>query len=65
MELTEEFYTVDEVAVMMRTSRMTVYRMVHDGKIQRKRFGKSFRIPRSEVERVLDPEVDIDPGTLR
>lgn len=43
------FLTVAEVAEMMRVSNMTVYRMVHAGDLPAIRFGRSFRIPESEV----------------
>ena len=54
MELTEEYYKVAEVAAIIRTSNMTVYRMLHDGSLRKQRFGGSFRIPRPEVQRILD-----------
>jgi excisionase family DNA binding protein len=44
------FLTVAEVAVMMRVSNMTVYRLVHSGELPAVRFGRSFRIPESAVE---------------
>jgi excisionase family DNA binding protein len=43
------FFTVGEVAEMMRVSTMTVYRMVHSGEVPAIRFGRSFRIPESAV----------------
>ena len=43
------FLTVAEVAEMMRVSNMTVYRLVHSGKLPAVRFGRSFRIPESAV----------------
>ena len=39
------FLTVQEVADMMRVSRMTVYRLVHAGELPAIRFGRSFRVP--------------------
>jgi len=47
------FLTVAEVADMMRVSRMTVYRLVHSGELPAIRFGRSFRVPESAVEHVL------------
>ncbi|ANF32449.1 AlpA family transcriptional regulator [Leifsonia xyli] len=47
------FLTVAEVADMMRVSRMTVYRMVHAGELPAIRFGRSFRVPESAVEHLL------------
>lgn len=50
---TVRFLTVAEVAEMMRVSNMTVYRMVHSGDLPAIRFGRSFRIPESAVEAVI------------
>lgn len=47
------FMTVHEVAEMMRVSRMTVYRMIHAGDLPAVRFGRSYRVPESAVEQVL------------
>lgn len=38
------FWTVTEVAGMLRVSKMTVYRLVHDGEIRATRVRNSFRI---------------------
>ena len=47
------FMTVNEVAEMMRVSRMTVYRMIHAGDLPAVRFGRSYRVPEAAVEQVL------------
>ncbi|GAA1130156.1 hypothetical protein GCM10009670_23700 [Citricoccus alkalitolerans] len=47
------FMTVTEVAEMMRVSRMTVYRMIHAGELPAVRFGRSYRVPESAVEQIL------------
>jgi excisionase family DNA binding protein len=49
------FLTVAEVALLMRVSRMTVYRLVHAGDLPAVRFGRSFRVPESAVLRVIEP----------
>jgi excisionase family DNA binding protein len=43
-QLREGFLTVDEVAVYLRVSGMTVYRLLHQGKLPHIRVGRSFRI---------------------
>lgn len=48
------FLTVQEVADTMRVSSMTVYRMVHSGDIPAIRFGRSFRIPESALDQLVD-----------
>lgn len=43
------FLTVAEVATLMRTSKMTVYRLVHSGELPAIRVGRSFRVPEQAV----------------
>jgi excisionase family DNA binding protein len=45
--------TVAEVALMMRVSKMTVYRLVHSGELTAVRVGKSFRVPEKAVHEYL------------
>lgn len=45
------FYTVKEVAALLRVHRMTVYRLLHDGKLPYQCFGRrTFRIPVAAYE---------------
>ncbi len=48
-----KFLTVAEVAVVMRVSRMTVYRLVHAGELAAVRVGRSFRVPERAVHDYL------------
>ena len=48
------FLTVAEVASIMRVSKMTVYRMVHNGDLPAVRVGRSFRVPEDAVHTYLD-----------
>jgi len=43
----------EEVAARLRLSRMTVIRMIHAGKLDAIRAGRSFRVRRTSVEKVL------------
>lgn len=43
------FLTVNEVASLMRVSKMTVYKLVHSGELEAIRVGRSFRIPEQAV----------------
>ena len=53
-ELSEvEFLTVAEVAQKMRVSKMTVYRLVHGGKLPAVRVGRSFRVSEDDVNEYL------------
>jgi excisionase family DNA binding protein len=47
------FWTVAEFAALMRTSKMTVYRLVHTGELESTRIGRSFRIPEPAITRYL------------
>ena len=47
------FLTVAEVATAMRVSKMTVYRLVHNGELPAVRVGRSFRVPEQAVHDYL------------
>ncbi len=47
------FLTVAEVAEIMRVSRMTVYRLVHNAELPAVRVGRSFRVPEAAVKKYL------------
>ncbi len=47
------FLTVAEVATKMRVSKMTVYRLVHNGDLPAVRVGRSFRVPETAVQNYL------------
>ena len=48
-----KFLTVAEVAAMMRVSKMTVYRLVHNGEVPAVRVGRSFRVLETDVDEYL------------
>ena len=48
-----KFLTVAEVAAMMRVSKMTVYRLVHNGELPAVRVGRSFRVQENDVDEYL------------
>ena len=47
------FLTVAEVASVMRVSKMTVYRLVHNGELPAVRVGRSFRVVEEDVNEYL------------
>ena len=47
------FLTVAEVAATMRVSKMTVYRLVHNGELPAIRVGRSFRVAEEDVHTYL------------
>ena len=48
-----KFFTVAEVAALMRVSKMSVYRLIHAGDLESVRFGRSFRVPEAAVDAFL------------
>lgn len=57
------YLTVAEVALAMRVSNMTVYRLVHAGELPAVRFGRSYRVPAQAVKEYLGSEQHAaDPG---
>lgn len=53
-----QFLTIAEVALVLRLSKMTVYRMAHSGELDSRRVGRSFRIPVQAVRKFLEPLAD-------
>ena len=49
-----QFLTVAEVAALMRVSKMTVYRLVHNGELSAVRVGRSFRVHAKAVHDMLE-----------
>jgi len=50
----DRLLTVQEVALAMRVSNMTVYRLIKTGDLQAIRVGRNFRIRESDVDRYFD-----------
>lgn len=48
-----KFLTIAEVASVMRVSKMTVYRLVHNGELPAVRVGRSFRVTEEDVNDYL------------
>ncbi len=46
--------TVSEVAQLMRVSKMTVYRLIHQGDLPAVRVGRGYRMREDDVHRYLD-----------
>ena len=50
----ERLLTVREVAVALRVSTMTVYRLIRGGELRALRVGHSYRIRESDVDAYLE-----------
>jgi excisionase family DNA binding protein len=48
-----KFYTVAEVAQVLRVSSMTVYRLINSSQLPAVRVGKSYRLREEDVNRYL------------
>ncbi len=48
-----KFLTIAEVASVMRVSKMTVYRLVHNGDLPAVRVGRSFRVSEDDVNEYI------------
>lgn len=53
MELTDEYYTIQEVADKLKVAYLTVYRWVQSGKLKAVKAGKQHRISKSNLELFL------------
>lgn len=57
-----EVLTVPEVARLLRINRNTAYALIRAGDLYCARIGKSFRVPKSAVERLLEDPAIADPS---
>jgi len=53
----DEILTVREVAEYLKLSRTTVWRWVKEGKLQAFKLGRSWRVRRSELERITGQDL--------
>lgn len=53
MKNPEEFYLTEELADKLRVNVMTIYRYIKAGKLKAYKFGKEFRVEKSEFEAFL------------
>jgi len=49
----EKLYTVDEAARILRVKRSTIYKYLWNGKIRAYKLGGKWRIPQSELRKLL------------
>jgi excisionase family DNA binding protein len=56
-ETPEQYYTVAEVATMLRVSRMTVYRMIEADEITHVTVGRCFRIPHAAYREYIQTNI--------
>lgn len=49
----EQYYTIEEVAKMLKVVYLTVYRWIHDGKLSALKAGKQYRIKKEDLDTFL------------
>jgi len=55
--VSERYYTVREVAQMLRFDKMTIYRWIKSGKIKAVKINNRWLIPAEEVERIIKKKI--------
>ena len=53
MEQVRDIFTPDQAAAYLQVNRETIYRFIRDGRLSASRLGRTYRIPRQSVERLL------------
>ena len=54
IDIDEEFYTVDEIALKFKLHKQTVYTMCHEKRLPSVRIGNAVRIPKSGLQQLFD-----------
>ena len=49
----QQMVTVTDAAIALRLSQGTIRNMIHSGELQASRLGKVFRIPATEIDRLI------------
>lgn len=49
----EKYYTIEEVAEMLKVVYLTVYRWIQDGKLKAYKAGKQYRVDKVDLDKFL------------
>lgn len=52
----QEWLTVTEIKTELRVHAMTVYRLIHAGRLDAVKVGRSYRVRRADLDRYLEGE---------
>ncbi|TQV76115.1 helix-turn-helix domain-containing protein [Denitrobaculum tricleocarpae] len=55
--LSRPFFTIHEIAELLKVSEATVRSWVHDGELRAARFGREFRVAAKDLEAFVDAHV--------
>jgi excisionase family DNA binding protein len=58
----DDFLTTRQTQDMLKVDRITIYRMLNDGRLKGTKIGQQWRFPRQEVERLLNGAGDSEPA---
>lgn len=50
----EQYYTIEEVAKMLKVVYLTVYRWIQDGKLRAYKAGKQYRISGTDLDKFME-----------
>lgn len=49
----EQYYSIEEVAKMLKVAYLTVYRWIQSGKLNSNKVGKQYRIKKEDLDRFI------------
>lgn len=49
----EQYYTIEEVAKMLKVAYLTVYRWIQSGKLNSNKAGKQYRIKKEDLDKFI------------
>jgi excisionase family DNA binding protein len=49
----DQLYTVAELALRFRVSKMSIYRLIQSGRLESVRIGRSVRVPAAAIEELM------------
>jgi len=52
----EQYYTIEEVATMLKVVYLTVYRWIQSGKLVAYKAGKQYRIKKGDLDKFIERE---------
>ena len=50
----EQYYTIEEVAKMLKVAYLTVYRWIQSGKLNSNKAGKQYRIKKTDLDKFIE-----------
>lgn len=59
-----EFYTVEEVSQMLRLTKKTIWKYIHEGKLPASKFGYMYRISGKDLEDFVE-RYKVTPGLIK